>query len=241
MRIAMSNTSFKAVVKRVSGVRPRSGYTLIELLISISIFGIITGIMVWNFDRSNRNEDLRYAAENLAADLRLVQNMAMTGATIQDPDDLSTATPIGGYGLHIDTDDPTSYQLFADRERLNPETGDCESIRNGRLDRLIDLSHNCLWMDGNDDILMNEAVRLPREVEIDSLTVDWWDEPDPISIVDIAFVPPKPIPIIGVNDIAVDNEARVGTIEIGLVHSVTQMHRRITLIGASGQVSVTTP
>jgi len=193
--------------------------------------------MAWNFDRNHRNENILHATENLAADMRLVQNMAMTGALIKGPDDPSEAIPRGGYGIHFDLTNRSEYHLFADREKVNDDLS-CSPIRNGRFD-FLNGTEGC-WNNGsNDDLQVDDVQRLPKDVEIESIAVDWWDEPEPINIVDIAFVPPKPIPTVGVNALA--NEAKIGTVTINLIHRVTLAERRITLIGASGQVSITTP
>ncbi|KKW36713.1 MAG: hypothetical protein UY81_C0016G0008 [Candidatus Giovannonibacteria bacterium GW2011_GWA2_53_7] len=217
--------------------RSGAGFTLVELMISIAIFGFITGIMVWNFSNVRQADTLRKSAERLAADLQLVQNMAMTGRTIEN------GVPIGGYGVHFNrTTNNTIYYLFADRESFDNLTQTCPGsppIRNERYDFQIIAPAGCpgshCTCDGtNDDLEVPDSpVALPEAVVIDSITVSSAAQ----SIVDIAFQPPKPIPYVGFGEITQDSQ--IGrTVQIILKHTNTNKCRRVTVVGASGQISV---
>ncbi len=215
----------------------RRGVTIIELLISIAIFAILTAVLTWNFSRQRQAENVRRAANQLVADLRLVQTKAMTGTTIGESDE-TPAVPVGGYGLHVNFDiSHTSYQLFADRERWTGTV--CESFRNERYDRGFNpIPNGCLADGTNDDLLAGPTTELPEGVVIDSIAID--NIAVPISALDIAFQPPKPIPYVGYND--PESGSEVGrTVRIELLHTDTGARRRITIVGASGQISVTTP
>ena len=54
-------------------------FTLIELLIVVSIIIIMTATLVPSFDTYIKNQGLRQAQENIKSDLRTAQNKAMTG------------------------------------------------------------------------------------------------------------------------------------------------------------------
>jgi len=56
------------------------GFTLLELLISISIIGIIAGGIIPSFSGYIKNQNLQQAQEMLKSELRTVQNKALTGA-----------------------------------------------------------------------------------------------------------------------------------------------------------------
>lgn len=56
------------------------GFTIIELLVSMSIIAIIAGGIVPTFSTYIRNQNLKQAQEQLKSDLRTVQNRALTGA-----------------------------------------------------------------------------------------------------------------------------------------------------------------
>ncbi|MCL4359665.1 prepilin-type N-terminal cleavage/methylation domain-containing protein [Patescibacteria group bacterium] len=55
------------------------GYTLIELLVTLSIIGIILGVGIARFDNYNKTQKLRQAALTVKNDLRLAQTKASAG------------------------------------------------------------------------------------------------------------------------------------------------------------------
>ena len=55
------------------------GLTLVELLVSLAIVGVLTSLGFAAFGRYNRSRRLSEAGEQLVADLRLVQTMAVAG------------------------------------------------------------------------------------------------------------------------------------------------------------------
>jgi len=62
--------------------RLKKGFTLIEMMVVISIIAIIFSISVSSYVTFNRNQILQQAAEGVRSDLRLAQNKALAG---QDP------------------------------------------------------------------------------------------------------------------------------------------------------------
>jgi prepilin-type N-terminal cleavage/methylation domain-containing protein len=87
----------------------KRGFTIIELLVAISIFIVVTGLVVANFRRGARSDELKIAAAGLANTLRRAQTMALAGETING------ALPLGGYGVYVTLDTPNRYIIFADR------------------------------------------------------------------------------------------------------------------------------
>lgn len=57
------------------------GFTLIELMVVVSILAIVSGIMIPSFSTYTRNQTLKQAQENFKSDLRSIQNRALTGAS----------------------------------------------------------------------------------------------------------------------------------------------------------------
>lgn len=57
-----------------------SGFTLVELLVTVSLIAIVTGAVIPNFNSYIRNQNLIQAKEIFKSDLRSVQNKALTGA-----------------------------------------------------------------------------------------------------------------------------------------------------------------
>lgn len=66
---------------RVPAHSNSNGFTLMELLIVVTIIAIITTAMVPSFAGYIKNQGLKQATEQLKSDLRTVQNKALTGAS----------------------------------------------------------------------------------------------------------------------------------------------------------------
>ncbi|OGY91191.1 MAG: hypothetical protein A3H70_02495 [Candidatus Komeilibacteria bacterium RIFCSPLOWO2_02_FULL_48_11] len=84
------------------------GATLVELIISIGIMGVLIGATISNFHGGNKNESVRLAARLGETVLRQAQTMTLTGALT------SGSFPSGGYGARFDIAAPTIIRLFAD-------------------------------------------------------------------------------------------------------------------------------
>lgn len=86
----------------------QSGFTLLELIMSIGILGILIGATISNFHGGARNQAVRAAANLTASLLRQAQNQTLSGI-------VSNGTfPIGGYGVRFDMASPGALIFFAD-------------------------------------------------------------------------------------------------------------------------------
>lgn len=88
----------------------KNGFSLIELLVVISIIGIFTAITLANYRGGEAQFALERSAHKLAQDLRRAQEMTMS----------TRETNIGGvfvipkgYGIYFDRSQPSQYILFA--------------------------------------------------------------------------------------------------------------------------------
>jgi prepilin-type N-terminal cleavage/methylation domain-containing protein len=88
----------------------KRGFTIIELLVAVSIFIIITGLVVADFRRGARSDELKIAASGLASTLQRAQTMALAGEAING------IVPAGGYGVYVTLDVPNRYIIFADND-----------------------------------------------------------------------------------------------------------------------------
>ena len=119
-------------------IKNHQGFTLAELLVVISIIGILTTIVLANFQRGNYANDLRRTGTELLQDFRLAQNYTIGGSSLDyctydaissgDYGKYCTAdnecnsgagvcrngVPLGGYGLHFESTE--LYSLFADTD-----------------------------------------------------------------------------------------------------------------------------
>ncbi len=81
--------------------RSQSGFTLIELMVVISIIAIMFGIDLSSYNTFNRNQILQQAAENLRSDLRLAQNKALAGQKPVNQPTFCNGGTLIGYGFTI--------------------------------------------------------------------------------------------------------------------------------------------
>ncbi len=63
----------------MKAVTMHRGFTLIELMVSVSIMAILTGVGIAGYNNFNRRQQLRRAADTLATELRSVQKRADSG------------------------------------------------------------------------------------------------------------------------------------------------------------------
>jgi prepilin-type N-terminal cleavage/methylation domain-containing protein len=98
------------------------GFTLIEMLVSLAIFVIVTGLVVGRYSNYNSGILLTNLAYEVALSVRQSQNNALNVREYNGP---LGATFNAGYGVHFDMADSKMYRLFADMptDTNNPSTG----------------------------------------------------------------------------------------------------------------------
>ena len=77
-----------------------SGFTLIELIISIAIVSILSSIVLVNVSR-NSDRDARLEKDRFVTFLRSIQNKALAGDKVSDADK-GTGQKVCGFGAHYD-------------------------------------------------------------------------------------------------------------------------------------------
>jgi len=80
------------------------GFTLVELLVVISIIALLTGAVIPSFSNYIKNQNLRQAQEQFKSDLRTTQNKALTGT--------GTDTTVKYWGIHL-LDGNNNYYTFS--------------------------------------------------------------------------------------------------------------------------------
>lgn len=100
--------NYKFVQKKSSKIP--LGYTLIELLVTLTIVGLLFGFGFVNFRDFSRRQELQGAVKEVQVDLRLAQSNAITG---QKPVGCSAALTLDSYSFYITSTNPASYQLLA--------------------------------------------------------------------------------------------------------------------------------
>ena len=95
------------------GANNTAGFTLLELLVSMGILTLITGLFFSNYKSANQRALLDNAALQLAADLRLIQSYALSAKKNEKN---GNTVPRGGWGIRLRRQNPNNsfYILFAD-------------------------------------------------------------------------------------------------------------------------------
>ena len=82
------------------------GFTLIELIVSISIITLITGAFLTNYHSTNKRSELANSAQKMASDIRLAQQFGL------NTKQFSGAVPKGGWGAYFNKATPFFYTIF---------------------------------------------------------------------------------------------------------------------------------
>lgn len=79
-----------------------SGYTLIEILVGLTIIGVLFSFGYVSFRDFSRREALSGTSKKVQGDLRLAQSMALAGQKPEAPDDIPcTANRLEGYHFRV--------------------------------------------------------------------------------------------------------------------------------------------
>ncbi len=100
----------------------QKGFTLVEMIVTISIIGILSTLLLVNFRSTSTGDSARRETANVVeSDLRRVQSMAIAGSGVN-------GSPVCGFGAHQIREN--AYILFA---RPLPSSGSCKSDSRERV------------------------------------------------------------------------------------------------------------
>jgi len=86
----------------------QAGFTIIEMMVVVSIIGLLSSITILNYNSVGRKSVVAMAAQNLASDVRKAQSYALNGKIV--------GSNKGSWGIYFnqDVDNRNSYRLFTD-------------------------------------------------------------------------------------------------------------------------------
>lgn len=120
----------------------KPGMTLIELITSIAVIALISGIFLANYHSNIKRTDLTMTSQTAVADIRLAQGNALGLLKYQGQ------VPAGGWGAYFSTTASSTYVIFADNNN------------NGRFDT----GENAAEYGG-------KTVALPENIKIDNISI----------------------------------------------------------------------
>jgi prepilin-type N-terminal cleavage/methylation domain-containing protein len=189
----------------------QQGFSLVEVVVVIGIFLIISATLLYNYGQTNARLTLDNKAHEVAQWVREAQIYAMGVKSSQG----IPQTEFNGYGIHFQQSSVSSFLVFTDRQpgdkRLNP-------------------GGNC----GDPGVECVNQVLLPNSLKIVSIRGISSGVPTTLDNVDIVFTRPNP-------DATITGDSSLGTsvyekAEITL--AATKGFRRTIDVWTTGQISV---
>lgn len=97
-------------------IKNQAGFTLIEMMIIVGIFVIVSAMVLVNFRQGEHSSAFLLATEEVASNIRKTQTQTLTGSTEQE------ITASGGFGAYFDLTQPDRYVIFRDNGNQVYET-----------------------------------------------------------------------------------------------------------------------
>jgi prepilin-type N-terminal cleavage/methylation domain-containing protein len=132
----MNNNIIKIIFFNKSRHGRPHGFTMAELVVSIFIIALISGLVLTNYGGAKHNSELRITAQKLASDIRMMQNYSLS----EKKNDLTDALPSGGWGIYFKTASTGSYMIFADNDNQHDYDSPSESYEVITLPKYIEIS-----------------------------------------------------------------------------------------------------
>lgn len=175
-------SAFKNLQPTTYHLKPNLGFTLIELLVTLSLFVILSGIVLFSQQKFNGSILLT----NLAYDVALTIRQAQTfGINVRET---SSGDFQKAYGVHFNKNKNTEFILFADTVSGNKKYNGSSNCKSG-ADECVD------------------KYRIKRGNKISNICAGTSSSCSDVGALDIAFIRPDPDAII--NDNPANTEAKI--------------------------------
>lgn len=199
----------------------RRGFTLVEMLISLSIFSLVTAMAVANFRVGSQNDELRLAARLMATQIRRAQTLAIAGYSVHS----CIGGTSGGQICTPGANDNCAGGGYCSRT-VPPAWGIRISSVAGENREIVIFAD----LDNDKEFDRAEAVEYQSispgpSVYVQSMT------PHSVMALDVVFTPPRPTVSLNGSD-----SAGIATIILEHLHSEKQIN--VTVNRVTGFVSV---
>jgi prepilin-type N-terminal cleavage/methylation domain-containing protein len=136
--------------KEKFGTNSQSGFSLIELMVTIAVMTLVTGAIMLKYSSFNGVVILRSQAYELALDIRTAQTYGVNTKGASD-------AFRGAYGIYFDKADPNQYVLFQDQND-NQKYDSGEAIgKTYTIDSRFEISDICTTKSDTQDCSGNQA------------------------------------------------------------------------------------
>jgi prepilin-type N-terminal cleavage/methylation domain-containing protein len=210
----------------------KKGFTILEMLMVLAIFGIITAVVMFNYGEFNSKTIMSNMAYEVALSVRQAQvySLSVRGEANNNNFD-------NNYGVYFNTSNPKDFAFFIDRAQstsVDPN-GICDT---GGIECLA-----CESQGGGTECL--EKITLTRDVTIERLCTSSDLNPvdeetgvcagqdgDDVSDLTVTFKRPNPEAIVTVGG------SQISGASAGIVLTTSYGNRRAIIIKPTGQISV---
>ncbi len=119
------------------------GFTLVELVVSIGIFAVMTALVVARYGSFNQGTIITNVAFDMALSIRTAQTYGLSVKSTS----ASVSAFTSAYGIHFDMNNPTQFIFFADTITPNNKYDSGEAITTYTLNQSAKITAICLGSD----------------------------------------------------------------------------------------------
>ncbi len=132
-------------------IKKNKGFTYVELIVVLSIFAIMSSLILFNYNAYQANVDIKVLANDIALKIVQAQKDAMDGRLNVNATDPNWKP---SYGVYFDTTNPGQFEYFADynNNKIYDTSENLLKIDINKGDNIKDISYystdNNSWISG---------------------------------------------------------------------------------------------